>query len=193
MKVMIPVCLASMVVLSLGYEYSRAESKPEAVNFKVGIVSVKKVFQDCRRNARYKEEATAEQNKIVAELEKLSKEIDAEKAGIKTLKVGSNDHLTQVKALLEKQAKYQAEEEFYKQQLSLKDQRWTEQLYQDILRITHEVAKQKGLDMVFEEDDIEFPTTTANELMLAIRTHKILYSAGCIDITSEVLAKLDTQ
>ncbi len=139
------------------------------------------------------EEAVAERDSIEKELDKLSKEIEADKAGLKTLKQGSSDHMAQVRQVMTKQANLQAQQEFYKQQIGLKDQQWTEQLFKDILLQTGEIAKEKGLDLVFEKDEIELPAASASELMLTIRTHKLLYSGGCLDITDEVMARLDKE
>jgi Skp family chaperone for outer membrane proteins len=158
---------------------------------KIAVVSIAKIFQNCKRGVSYREEAIAEQDKIVAELDKLSKEIEAEKAGLKTLKENSSDYMARAKELFEKQASYQAQQEFYKQQMELKDRLWTKELYQDILRIAGEIAKEKGLDLVFREDEIDFSDTNANELGLAMRVQKLLYSGGCLDITDEVTARLD--
>jgi Skp family chaperone for outer membrane proteins len=193
-KMMALSCLIAAIVLFTGYQYSMAKSKtdtePDAkkevknsdtASSKIGVVSVRKVFENCKRNEKYREEAKAEQNKIIADLDKMKADIDAGKAGLKTRKEGSNDYMALVKEVLEKQASYQAQQEFLKQQIELKDQRWTEQLYKD-----------KGFEMVFEADEPQFPSASVNELMLSIRTHKLLYSSGCMDITDEVLAILDT-
>jgi Skp family chaperone for outer membrane proteins len=160
---------------------------------KIAVVSVRKIFQGCRRSVNYREEAIAERDRIMAELDKLSKEIEAERAGLKTLKEDSSDYMNRTKELFEKQAKYQAQQEFYKQQMELKDQLWTKQLYQDILRAAGEVAKEKGLDLVLREDDIDFSETDISELGLSMRTQKLLYSGGCSDITDEVIAQLDAE
>lgn len=185
--------LAGAVVLSFAYGYSRAGSEAVKVGPKIGVVSIQRVFQQCKRNAGYIEQANAEQEKIIAELDKLSKAIEADRAGLKTLKAGSSDHSALMKEMLEKQAKLQAQTEFHKQQMTLKDQRWTEQLYQEVLRITGKVAEEKGLDLVFEKDEIELPAVSANDLMLTIRTHKLLYCGGCLDISDEVMALLDKE
>jgi len=190
-RAVVLIVLAGAVVLSFSHQYSRADSKPKTGSEAIGVVSVRRIFQDCKRNAQYRQEALAEQDRVVAELEKLAKEIEAEKAGLRTLKPASDDHLALTKEILEKQASLQVQREFYKQQMELKDQRWTEQLYKDILEQTSKVAKQKGLDLVFEKDEIDLPAPSANELMLAIRTHKVLYSEGCLDITEAVMAGLD--
>jgi len=192
-KAVILICLIGAVVLTFAYEYSRAESKTDTAGFKVGVVSVRKVFQECKRYAKYRDEATAERQSMLAELDKLSKEVDAEEAGLKTLIVGSDDYLASWKEILEKKGKLEALRQFYKQQIELKDVRWTEQLYEDILRITGELAAQKGLDLVLESSRPEFPSVSALGLAQTIRTHKLLYSNGSLDITDELIARLDAE
>lgn len=171
----------------------QAELKQSGSGLKIAVVSIRKIFQVCKRGVSYGEEANAERDRIFAELDKLDKEIEAEKAGLKTLKENSSDYMARAKELFEKQASYQARQEFYKQQMELKDKLWTKEIYQDILRIAGEVAKEKGLDLVFREDEIDFSETNANELGLAMRVQKLLYSGGCLDITDEVTARLDAE
>jgi len=192
-KVMVLSCLIGAVVLSAGYERTLAKAKETPAGPKIGIVSVVKIFRDCKKNEKYRQEVVAERNKVAAELEKLSKEIEAENAGLKTLKPGSSDYSAQMKEVLTKQGSLQAQQEFHNQQMAMKEQKWTEDIYKEILRITVEVAQEKGLDLVLGKDEIEFPTSSANELMLTISTNKVLYSGGCLDITDEVMARLDTE
>jgi len=194
-KVIILSCLVAAILLFIGYERSLAISTSESgkINLKVGTVSVLRILKDCKGNAKFKEEATIEQNKMVAELDKLKAEFEAEEAGLRTLKNGSNDYMTQVKEILTKRANYQAQQEFYKRQIELKEQRWAEDTYKNILRITAEVAKQKGLDLVLEMDEPELPAPNYNGLMTILSTHKVLYSAGCPDITDEVMTRLDAK
>ncbi|RKY23237.1 MAG: hypothetical protein DRP62_06310 [Planctomycetota bacterium] len=186
-------CLIGTIVLFVGYEGGSAEPKVEKDSLQIGVVSVRRIFQNSSRHAGYMEKAVAERKSAEAELDKLSKEIEAEKAGLKTLKQGSSDYLSQMKEVMTKQAGLQAKQDFYKRQMELKDQQWTEQLYKDILQQSSEIAKEKGLALVFEKDEVELPAASANELMLTIRTHKLLYSDGCLDITDEVMARIDAK
>ena len=137
------------------------------------------------------EEAVAEQQQVVAQLQKLKAELEAEEAGLKTLKPDSSDYTSRLRGILKKRANLQAQQQFYKQSIELKDQQWTEQLYKDILRLTGQVAQQKSLDLVLDKDKIELPAASARDLFMAIRSHKLLYSGGCLDITDEVMARLD--
>lgn len=192
-KVIILGCLLCAVVLFIEYGYGEVESKADSLSSEIGIVSIQKIFQDSNRGTRYRAEAFAEQQRARAELENLGREVEAGEAGLRALKPGSSDYMTQVKELLEKRANYQARQEFYKQQMELTDQLWTKELYQDILRVTGEIAKEKGLKLVFREDTINFSETNTAELGLAMRTHKLLYSGGCLDITDEVVARLNAE
>ncbi len=160
---------------------------------KAGIVSIRKIFRDCKRSAKYREESNAERQKIDAELTKLDNEIKAQQAGLKTLKIGSENYMAQVKEILEKQGSLKALQQFHKQQLSLTEQRITEDIYGDILRITGEVAKEKGLDWVFETSEPELPASSPTELELSMGMHKLLYGDGCLDITDEVMARVDSE
>ncbi|MCX5639144.1 MAG: OmpH family outer membrane protein [Planctomycetota bacterium] len=192
-KAVVLSCLVCAVVLFVGYEYSQAQPKADKPTSKIGIVSVRKAFRNSKKNSKYREQTIAEQTKIDAEDEKLSKEIEAQEAGLKALKPGSSDHLAQFKVILEKRANLEAQRQFNKQHRGLKDHRWTEELYREILRITNELAQQKGLDLVVEADEPEFPVESANELMMTLSTHKVLYSGGCLDLTDEVVGRLDVQ
>jgi len=183
--------LASAVVLFLGYGYTSAESGAGAVNSKIGIVSIRNVFRDCKVNASYRDKELAEQAKKNAELDVLEKEIAAQEAGLKALRPGTSDYMKQYEDLLNKQARFEAAKQFVSQQRVLKDRRWTEDLYKEALRITKELAKQKGLTVVLEADEPNFPMPSADELMMALQTHKVLYSDGCVDLTAEVVTEMN--
>jgi Skp family chaperone for outer membrane proteins len=186
-------CLVGVVVLFTAYEYSLAQPKPGQLPVKMAVVNVRDVFRNCKRNVKYRQEAMAEYNKTMAELERLSKQIQADEAGLKTLKSGSPDYLKQYEEVLRKKAEMDYRQQYLKQERGLKDQRWTEELYQEILKITKELAEQQGLGMVFDKQEPEFPASSGEELWAIISTHKLLYSGGCLDITGEVTVRLDAK
>jgi len=180
------------IVFAVSYDYSRAaqEAAPQS---RMGVVSVKKIFNECKRSAAYRDKVTEERRQMEAELDKLNKEIEADKAGLKTLKPDSDDYLTTMKDVLTKTSSYEAQQKFYQQQLSVGEQRWIETLYQDVVKATAEVARQKGLNIVLERSEPTFPAESGNELTLAISTHKVLYDGGCTDITGDVMAIVDAK
>jgi len=172
-----------MAVAFVGLGAKDTAATPETKCLKIGVVSVRKIFQDCKRNVKYRQEFAAEGGKMENELEKLSKEIDLDKTGLKTLKPGSPDYSNLMKELFEKRGQLQAKQEYFKQLMDMRQQTVLEQLFKDIVQATAQIAKDKGLDLVFEKSEPEQPGD--------ISTHKVLYAAGCEDITDEVLAKID--
>ncbi len=187
--VMVLVMVMSGFIVNAWAEKAAASGDNKCL--KIGVVSVRKIFQDCRRNVKYKQEMMAERDKLEAELESLSKQIDASKSSLKMLKPGSADYLSGMKEVLEKQGSLQAKQEFFKRQMDMREQVVIEQLFKDVVKATGEVAKNKGFDMVLERSEPDLPAANSNELTLTISTHKVLYSAGCEDITDAVMAKVD--
>jgi Skp family chaperone for outer membrane proteins len=194
MKKSVIMCLVvAMMVGLLGYEKLFAEPKAASGPAKIALVSIRSIFQNCKKNTDYKAKMTAEQDKAIAELEKVNKEIDAIQADLKTRKSGSDEYLKLMKDVSEKKASLEGQKQYYQEQFKVKDQMWTEKMYQEVLDMVGKIAKQKGYDLVLEKDEIELPAASATELMLTIRTHKVLYYNEDMDITSEVLAAVDAQ
>jgi Skp family chaperone for outer membrane proteins len=177
--------------LFLGGRGTLADPAVSAGGCKVAVVSVRKVFEQCRRNGEYRERAEAERQQAEAELQDLGGRIESDRAQLPAFKTGSSEHLAIVREVLEKEASLQARKEFFKQKFELRDQRWTERLYLDILAAAGEVAKEMGLDLVLGVDEVQFPAASANELMLTIRTHSVLFNGGCPDVSDRVVARLD--
>ena len=184
--VMVLVIVMSGFIVSAG-----AEKAADNKCLKIGVVSVRKIFQDCKRNTKYRQEMSAERDKLEAELESLSKDIDASKSRLKMLKSSSADYLSGMKDVLDKQGSLQAKQEYFKRQMDMREQAVIEQLFKDVINATAVVAKEKGFDMVFEKSEPDLPASSSNELTLTISTYKVLYNAGCEDITDAVMAKVD--
>ena len=189
-KTTVVFCSVVMIAaLLIGYDHSQAASGDQPV-LKIGTVSVRKVLRDSPRNAKYRSQVLSEQSTVAGELDQLSKEEKALEAGLMALKPGTADYVAHLEELLRKQADIQLKEQLANQRRLAKDHRWTEDLYKEILKVIVEVAKEKGLDMVMESDEVEFPLPSSEELMMALRTNKLLYARGSIDITKDVLEKM---
>ena len=188
------------VFLSFGFAQSAAKPKPKdeiaaaspAGNMKIGLLSVRKIFQESKRNDKYREQTKIEQDSAIADLQKLKDEINAAEAGLKTRKQGTKDYIDLAQELAQKKASLPVKEDYYQQRFISQDQQWTEQFYKDVLDKSVVVAKEKGLNIVFEHDEPEFPIKAADELMMTIRTNKLLYCDNGIDITNAVMALVDS-
>jgi len=206
-KTMFLGCLAGVVILAMGYpdggnrdsQTQLASAKAEAVAgpkanelaLNIGVVSIGRALRNCKATVKYRERVIAENGEMDIGEERLSKEIQALAAGLKALKPSSSDYLARYRELLQKQGELKALQEFNPRRRMLREMQWTQDLYKEILRITKELAKEKGLGLVLGADEPTFPIQRYDELMMTLSTHKVLYSNGCVDLTNEVVARLD--
>jgi Skp family chaperone for outer membrane proteins len=203
-KVILLVNLALLVILIAVFgspavtSIGAAESVPgsfgssDAGPLKIGIVSLRKVFMESKRIGAYKQVVTSERQQIQAQLENLAKEIEAGEGALKALVRGSSDYIAQMKELIQKKTQLESDKEFYGQALAMKEQRITEDIYKAILEQSSVVARRKGLALVLEKSEIDFPASSPNQLELVMGTNKVLYSGGCVDITKEVTDGVDS-
>ena len=192
-RTMVLSCLTGVVIMAMVYEYSQAQSKSNAPSSKIGIVSVMKIFRDSKKSIAHRTEIISEQNRMRAELESLAKQINAQEATLKALKPDSIDYLAQRKELIDKRSSLDAQQEFNRERMVLKEYKWSKEFYQEILQVTSDLAKEKGLDLVLKQDEIDLLALSVNEFSQTIRTHKVLYSGGCVDISDEVVSLLDKE
>ncbi len=164
---------------------------PQASPSRIAVVSIRRIFENCRKNTQWQQVMEAERKKIMAELEKISSEARAFMADMETRKPGSTDYLNLMREMMEKESLLDAKEKVYQQNLTFREQQWTEQLYLEIVAAIGKVAEQKGLDLVLAKEDNQFPAASPNELLLVIKTSKVLFHTNKMDITNEVLAAVD--
>ena len=186
--------ILAVTIIGTGYQLSMAQSKTNASTtndaVKIGTVNSEKVLQQCKRAVAYQDQLKADQEKTLADLTKLKESMEAEKEGLKAFKQGSEDYNKHLKMMLTQQAELEAQKEYQKQRLEGKDQEWTKAIYTNFVQVVSDIAKEKGLIMVVERRDLE-PTMTINEMMVS--TRPMIYSGGCIDISSEVLTALNAK
>jgi Skp family chaperone for outer membrane proteins len=192
-KTAVLICMISLVVLLLVHEYGMAQIKTNNTTLPIGIVDVRRALRECKATEKYRERTTAENSKMDAEEQQLTREIQALAAGLRALKPNSSDYMQQYKEYLQKQANLKTMQEFNPRHKATKHQQWTETVYQEILRITKVLAAEKGLAMVLGSDEPQFPIQQYEELAMTLNTHKVLYSNGCLDLTGEVIAELDKE
>jgi Skp family chaperone for outer membrane proteins len=190
-KTMVLVCMAGAVILTMGYEYLQAQPNIAGPGSKIGVISVGRALRNCQATIKFKAKATAENQKMVDEENALSQEGRALADSLKAYKPNSSDYNERLQEMLQKQSKLKALQEVNPRRRVLTEMQWTQNLYQEILRITKELANQKGLNLVLGADEPQFPFQRYEELVLTLSTHKVLYNEGCVDLTNEVIARLD--
>jgi len=183
-------CLAGAIILATGYEYLQAQPNVTGP-VKIGVVSVGSALRNCKATLKFRERLIAENEKMAAQENRLSQEGQALADSLKAYKPDSSDYMERLQEMVRKQSELKAFQEINPRRSTLTQMQWTQKVYKEILRVTKELAAEKGLTLVLGADEPEFPFQRYDELVMTLSTHKVLYNNGCVDLTSEVVAQLD--
>jgi Skp family chaperone for outer membrane proteins len=181
------VCAAALLA---AMQYGRAASQATPPASRIGIVSVRDVFNGSKKHAQYQAQLAKRVSQARAQIEELSKQVDGAEVELKGLKQGTADYVKQYQAVLEARSKLQNEQELLKQQRMAEDKKWFEDLYQEALKAIDTLAKERGLDLVLERSEPKFPLAS-EEVWSTVGTHKVLYAGGCVDLTNAVIDRID--
>lgn len=154
---------------------------------KTGVVSMRQILGESKKNRNFEAKLSEEAQQVKSELSELEKQIQSAREVLNALKPTSSDYSKRSKDLMEMEVRYEAKKQYFQQDLSRKQQIWAEESFKGILKVIEKVAKSKGLDMVLAKEDYLWPAQNSNELMLVIKTSKVLYSSDDLDITGDVL------
>ncbi len=182
--------LVGLVALWMAMQYGRAASSTTAPLSKIGVVSIRDVFNGSKKHAQYQNQLQKRVAQARAELDELTKQAEKQEGELKTYKPGTADYVKQYQTVLELRFKLQNQQELLKQQRMAEDKKWFEDLYKEALDDVKAIAKEKGLDLVLERSEPKIPLAS-EEMWSTVSTHKVLYAGGCVDLTNEVTDRVD--
>ena len=190
-RTMVLGCLVCAIILATGYEYLQAQPNVTGPALKIGVVSVHSALRNCQATIKFRERLIAEKVKMDSEEDALEKESKSLAGSLRAFRPDSSEYMEAFQMMVQTQSKLKALQETNPRRRALKEMQWTQKLYKEILRITKELAAQKGLALVLGADEPEFPFQRYEELVMTLSTHKVLYNNGCVDLTNEVVVQLD--
>lgn len=183
---------AVIALIVLGaYQHGKLNAVSAVAPAKIGVVNVTNVLENCQKHKQWQEKMQSEQSQMKAQFGKMDDELKALDANLKLRTPGSEDYLKLLQELTEKSAIADAKNKFYQDKVTAEMQRWTELLYQEMLKVVGDLAKEKGLDMVIADELLDLPSPSLRDFMLTIKTKKMLYYNQNYDLTGDVLAALD--
>jgi Skp family chaperone for outer membrane proteins len=192
--VVITAVLAALVIGLASYSSTAADKTPAMkASAKIAVVNLREIFQKNKLNEDFDAKLEQEKTAAMQDIDAATKQVDAYKAQMKRLVVGTTDYLTLMSKALEQQGMVQAKKEYYQQAMDSRQARFTEDVYTKTKEVIAEYAAKNGIDMVLVKDEIQFPAASPNDLMLALSTRKVLYSAPEMDITAQVLDALNAR
>jgi Skp family chaperone for outer membrane proteins len=181
------VCVAALLA---AMQYGQAASQATPPASRIGVVSVRDVFNGSKKHAQYQGLLAQRVSKARAQIDELNKHVETAEAELKMTKPGTADYVKQYQAVLEARSRLQNDQELIKQQRMAEDKKWFEDLYQEALKAIDALSKEKGLDLVLERSEPRFPLAS-EEVWSTVATHKVLYGGGCVNLTNDVIDRID--
>ena len=192
-KMFVLACLLSIWVLFLSYGYSSAQSSGSLS--RIGTVDIQAVSEKCNATKIYSDKVKADIQKMTNEEDKLQTSIKLLHADIDSgaLKIGSQEYFDKFRELRQKEADLSALQNYNPQEQGLKTQLWKMELYKKIIKIANDLGKEKDLYLVLAVEEPDLAPDKADDFANVVRSHKVLYSGGCVDLTKEVIEKLNKE
>ena len=190
-KTTILVVSVVLLVLLGTYQQGKLDADSAVKPAKIGVVDVTKALESSARNKQWQEKMQQDQTDTKNQFNQMKTELEAIQANLKLRTPGSEDFLKLRQEMVEKGAMLEAKNKFYQDKVTFEMQRWTEELYQQLLKVIADVAKDKGLDMVIADESLILPAPSLQDFMLTVKTRKLLYHNSQYDLTDEVLAAMD--
>ncbi len=191
-KKIFTVSLIILAAFVIGLIANRAGADASQTKSNIAVVSIPRVMAESKFAASMQKDIMQQKDSSLAELEKLKAQMDAVKADMDTRKRDSDDYSRLRRELLQKKAMGESQKEFLQEDLMLKNKQSMEKLYAAILTAVKQISEAKGIELVFDADEVQLPAPSVSELTMMIQTHKVLYHASYLDITDEVIKVVDS-
>jgi hypothetical protein len=154
----------------------------------IAVVRVLEILRGQATGGERMKQVMAQQSEAKGELEQLAQQVNEQEQALRTFATGSDAYLEQLGRVMELRGRYEARQEFLERQITLKQQLWTQQAYDDVVRAASEVAKERGFGLVLAVDPNGLPMSDSLAGMIAMQ--KVVYSGGCPDLTDAVRARI---
>ncbi len=149
------------------------------------------ILKNYDRGNDLKKELKAKVDKITAEGDKRGKEITKIQDTLEELKPGSKEYDAQLNKMTQLTIDRQAFLNYQDELAKRETYRYTKEVYQDVMDAIEKVAKERGYQLVLFKESPNLVSRTYDELLEQISRRKVLYSDPSLDITDDVLKRLN--
>jgi len=181
--------LAAVVVLG-----GRSDTNAQAVGVdpgKVAVVDVIRIFNECQQTKDVNERFQLRDEKFAGQRQKLKEAVDRKEDELEAFARGSKEYVERFKQGVQLQIDYGSAIKIHQRRIVRDQVFWTRRTYTQIVQAVEEVAKARGLLLVLYRDDMDLQTDDLQDLGSRLRDRKVVFSAAGLDITQDVLDKVN--
>lgn len=182
----------AIVAVALIWGETRAQQANQALPpTVVAVCDVVQVFNNNARAHDLQARLEKKRDAIEAENQKRQKAIEDARAVLLTLKEGQPQYEKTLDEIQRLTIERQAWLEFENQRVLREHKRLTQDLYDEILATIASVSERRGIDVVLYLETEVIDTENTRQLLTMIERRKVLYAGEQVDITEDVLRRLN--
>jgi Skp family chaperone for outer membrane proteins len=189
---MIGVAAGLLVVVAamVARNESQAQGIPVDVS-KLAVVDMTRLFNECQQIKDLNDYLQKRDEQLRAKRQSARDAVTQKEAELEAFARGSKEYLERFKQWVQLQIDYGTMLRLQQRQ-NLRDQmRWTRKTYNEIVQAVQEVAKARNLALVLYRDEMDLRTNDIQELERRLRGRKVIYAAEPLDITQEILDRIN--
>jgi Skp family chaperone for outer membrane proteins len=189
---MIGVAAGLLVVVAamVARNESQAQGIPADVS-KLAVVDMTRLFNECQQIKDLNDYLQKRDEQLRAKRQSARDAVTQKEAELEAFARGSKEYLERFKQWVQLQIDYGTMLRLQQRQ-NLRDQmRWTRKTYNEIVQAVQEVAKARNLALVLYRDEMDLRTNDIQELERRLRGRKVIYAAEPLDITQEILDRIN--
>lgn len=158
---------------------------------RVGVVDLVRVFNEFEQTKVLNAEIDKYKAKLGEEKVQREEKIDTERKTLQTFAPDSADYQRRAREVRKMMIEYRAWLETEQQNLTDEHRRWIERTYDMVTQTTAAVAQARSIDVVITKEDLDRSVSDTTVLLKQILNRKVLYSNPDLDITNEVMQRLN--
>lgn len=165
---------------------------------KLAVVDLVRVFNEFKQTRALNQKMAEHREKLSAEKDKRQTEINALREQLDGFAPDSAEYHERSKQLTSKRIELEVWQNVKLDEISGDHLRWIKRTYQMVTDQVAAVAKARGVELVLTREELDTPNTsdTTKQMQATLQqilNRKVVYSDPGLDITDEVLKKLDAE
>lgn len=182
----------AFAVVAAGLVSAHATSRMMARPTAVAVADLQRVFENLNEKVQLEADIQSQAEQIKQEQDKRQRELQLLKGDLDLLAPDTPAYQQKQSQLEQEAIQLQAWMAFQQKKLQRERVAQIENLYQKVLDTLSAISKQNGYDVVlFKEQDVDFKNAKPEQLSGAIQVRKVLYAADDLDITDQVITRMN--
>ena len=164
-------------------------ARADAVN--TAVVDVARVFEEYQMTRDLEAKFDERRRALAEEAERRHNNIEQMRRGLAAFDPSSKDFARREKDLLQEEVAFQVWSRYEEKKLKDNHKAWLLQIYRSTQTVVAEVAQERSIDLVLTYDRLAEDAPDSVTLRQQILLQKVIYHSDRVDITNEVLDRLN--